>query len=331
MTVREGLTAAGAARLLELKQSEFDLAIRLGHIRAVSRAAGGPARVARAEIERLRGAPGFPKELRERVRTAGTGEGARLLAISPGRFTRLARTGHFAPVVFYLNRYHAVVWLYLVEELEDFAADHPDLLSGRTPPAQRAMLDEGEDRRARTWRGRLLELLLREARDPWERAAAVAAVLDPDTVAEVVTDPGERETLRLLRPELVPVRPLSPAAQDVVDRLRLADHPSEILRHRMSLALAVREARLGRSGPGAGPVAGRGAGVVLGPVGVLGVGRATVPAVPVPAVSVPARGPEPVPAGRVAAPRRRSRGRSLFKRLWPRGPRHAVRPPRRDS
>ncbi|MFF8955517.1 DUF6397 family protein [Streptomyces sp. NPDC014894] len=243
MAVQERLTTAGAARLLELKRSEFDLAVQLGHVRAPSRAGGGAPGVARAEIERLRGSRGFPEELRERVRTVGTREGAELLGISPARFTRLARTGHFAPVTVHTNRYHAVVWRYLAVELREFAEDCPDLLSGRTPPALREMLDEGEDRRARAWRGRRLGTLLRVVRDPWERSAAVAALLDPVTVAEVVTDPYERACLRLLRPEPVPPRPLSPPAQEVLDRLRVADRPDEVLRYRVSLALALRQAR----------------------------------------------------------------------------------------
>lgn len=257
MTVKEAATrslALGRAAMeLDLRRGEFDLAVQLGHVRTVRGASGGvsggPPRIARQEVDRLRSAEGFPDALRERVRTIGTVEGARLISISPARFTRLARTGHFTPIRFYLNRYRAVVWLYLAEELSDFAQAHQELLSGRMPPALRTALDGGEDRRARNWRGRRLGLLLRRTEDPWERAAAIASVLDPVAVAEVVADPYERSHLRVLRPELVPGRPESQAAREVVERLLLADHPDEILWHRVSLAEALREARELRAAP----------------------------------------------------------------------------------
>ncbi|MFF8842101.1 DUF6397 family protein [Streptomyces sp. NPDC015127] len=240
----QGLALSRAARDLSLKRSELDLAVQLGQVRTTPDASGGPPRIARYEIDRLRAAEGFPDVLRERVRTVGTREGAELLAITGHRFTGLARTGHFVPVRFYLNRYRAVVWLYLACELRDFAQDHAELLTGRTPPAVRAALDAGEDRRARNWRGRKLGLLLRSTADPWARAAAIAAVLDPVSVAEVVPDPYERSRLRVLRPDLLPGgRPESPAGRELVDRLLLADHPDEILWHRVSLAEALREAR----------------------------------------------------------------------------------------
>lgn len=243
------LTLGRAAQELNLKRGELDLAVQLGHIRTTPGASGGPPRIDRQEIDRLRGAEGFPDALRERVRTVGTIEGARLISISPARFTRLARTGHCIPIRFYLNRYRAVVWLYLAEEISEFALAHPALLSGRTPPALRTMLDAGEDRRARNWRGRRLGLLLRRTEDPWERAAAIASVLDPVAVGEVVPDPYERSRLRVLRPELVAGRPESQAGRELVERLLLADHPDEILWHRVSLAQALREARELRPAP----------------------------------------------------------------------------------
>ncbi|MGW6461383.1 DUF6397 family protein, partial [Streptomyces sp. NPDC055078] len=230
------LAPGRAAQELELRRGEFELAAQLGHIRVTPGASGGPPRVAQREIDRLRGADGFPDALRDRVRTVGTAQGAQRLAISPGRFTRLARTGHFAPIRFYLNRYRAVVWRYLADDLDDFALDHPALLTGRTPPGLRVLLDAGEDRRPRGWRGRRLGLLLRAAGGPWERAAAIAALLDPVAVAEVVPDPDERSYLRVLRPAFIPARPESPAAHEVVERLLLAEHPDEILWHRAKLA-----------------------------------------------------------------------------------------------
>ncbi|MET7617589.1 DUF6397 family protein [Streptomyces sp. NPDC005408] len=258
MTVKEAakpgaavrsLALGRAAQELDLKRGELDLAVQLGLVRTAPGASGGPPRIDRQEVDRLREAEGFPDALRERVRTVGTMEGSGLVSISPARFTRLARTGHFTPIRFYLNRYRAVVWLYLAEELREFARANPALLSGRTPPALRTMLDAGEDRRARNWRGRGLGLLLRGTDDPWQQAAAIASVLDSATLAEVVPDPYERSHLRVLRPELVPGRPESAAAREVVERLLLADHPDEILWHRVSLAHALREARELRPAP----------------------------------------------------------------------------------
>ncbi|WP_267241811.1 DUF6397 family protein [Streptomyces sp. PR69] len=242
-------TAGRAARELGLRRGEFDLAVQLGHIRTEPGASGRPPRVAESEVERLRRAEGFPGALRERVRTVGVMEGAQLISISPARFARLARTGHLTPVRFYLNRYRAVVWGYLADEIREFARSHPGLLSGRTPPAMRALLEEGVDRRARNWRGRRLGMLLRQTDDPWEQAAAITAVLDPVTVADVVADPYERAHLRQLRPELARVREESPAARAVVQRLLLADDPDELHWHRESLADTLRQARALRPAP----------------------------------------------------------------------------------
>ncbi|MGW7368393.1 DUF6397 family protein, partial [Streptomyces sp. NPDC054841] len=232
-----------AATALELKRGEFDLALQLGYIRTVPGKSTGRGRVSQEEIDRLRAADGFPDALRERVRTVGTAEAARLLSTTPARFTRLARTGHFTPVRFYLNRYRAVVWLYLSPELQDFAAHNPDLLDGRLPAGLRARLDDGEDWRARNWRGRRLGILLRQADGPWERTAAIASLLDQVQVAEVVDDPYERAHLERLRPEPPYGRTESLAVRDTTDRLLLADDPDEILWHRMSLALSLDEAR----------------------------------------------------------------------------------------
>ncbi|MGW4202337.1 DUF6397 family protein [Streptomyces sp. NPDC004726] len=237
------LTRGGAARALELKRGEFDLAVQLGQVRAACGVNGVPLSVAKEEIDRLRAADGFPDVLRNRVRTVGTAEGAALVSITPARFTRLARTGHFTPVRFYLNRYRAVVWLYLAEELRDFTVIHPELLRGRIPPALRTMLDAGADRRPRNWRTRRLGLQLRTTEDPWGRAAAIASLLAPGTVAHVVPDPCERSHLQALRPEFVTARPVSPTAREVVGRLLLADDPDEIMWHRISLAHELLEAR----------------------------------------------------------------------------------------
>ncbi|MFF5933576.1 DUF6397 family protein [Streptomyces sp. NPDC012508] len=268
------LAPARAAQELELRRDEFQLAVQLGLVRTVSGAApgtpppsraaagggpgaapgvagarGGRRRVEQSEIDRLRSAPDFPAGLRDRVRTVGTSEAAELLAVPPDRFTKLARTGHFSPVRFYLNRYRAVVWLYLAGELGEFALTHPGLLTGRLPRDIRERADGGEDRRPRNWRARRLGLLLRSTEDPWARAAAIASLLDPGQLSEVVGDPYERTHLDGLRPEAPSGRSESAAARDIVDRLMVADDPDEILWHRMSLALALGEARADRPAP----------------------------------------------------------------------------------
>ncbi|MEV7686837.1 DUF6397 family protein [Streptomyces bungoensis] len=234
-----------AARELGLKRAEFDLAVHLGRIRTVPDEGGGSRRVERAEIERLRAQEGFPETLRQRVQVVGTAEGAALMEISAGRFTRLARLGLLVPVRLYLNRYRAVVWLYLAEELRQFAAgeENAHLLKGRTPETLRSQVAAGVDLRARNWRGRHLGFLLRQAEDPWARAGAVAAFLPPVEVADVVTDPGERAELHRFRP--APPHqgaPGSPTAH-LAGELMTAQDPDEIGWLRSDLAHAVREAR----------------------------------------------------------------------------------------
>ncbi|MEU5591570.1 DUF6397 family protein [Streptomyces sp. NPDC020298] len=241
-----------AARELGLKRSEFELAVHLGRIRTVpDEGGGGRRRVDRAEIERLRGQDGFPESLRESVRAVGTTEGAALMEVSAARFTRLARLGLVVPVTFYLNRYRAVVWLYLAEELRKFAADEQNarLLTGRTPQALRDRLGEGLDLRARTWRGRHLGFLLRQAGDPWERAGAMAAFLDPVHISDVVKDPYERAHVNRFRPG-PPAQgaPGTPSA-DLAERIMTADDPDEVGWLRGDLAQTVDEARAHRPAP----------------------------------------------------------------------------------
>ncbi|MEV4946529.1 DUF6397 family protein [Streptomyces sp. NPDC053755] len=289
MTVDDGartLALGRAAQELELRREEFRLALQLGLVRTVPAAGpGGPAgdgtagppgslgtgstrgsfgtggtrgpfgargarrRVDRREIDRLRAAPDFPHGLRERVRAVGTAEAAALLSVTPDRFTKLARTGHFSPVRFYLNRYRTVVWLYLAGELGEFALAHRELLTGRLPRPVRERFEAGEDHRPRNWRARRLGLLLRSTEDPWERAAAIASLLDPVQLAEVADDPYERAYLDRLRPEPPSGRTESAAALEITDRLLLADDPDEILWHRLSLVLALDEAREQRQAP----------------------------------------------------------------------------------
>ncbi|MFE1025084.1 DUF6397 family protein [Streptomyces sp. NPDC058818] len=240
-----------AARELGLRRSEFDLAVHLGRVRTVPDEGGGGRRVARDEIERIRAGEGFPEALRDSVRTVGTMEGAALMDVPRARFTRLARLGLLVPVKFYVNRYRAVVWLYLADELRQFATDERNaaLLKGRTPEGLRDQLTEGLDLRPRNWRGRHLGFLLRQADDPWARAAAVASVLDPVEVSGVVRDPYERSYLHRFRP-VPPAHgsPGSPAAQ-LAEEIMTATDPDEIDWLRTDLAGAVEAARGQRPAP----------------------------------------------------------------------------------
>ncbi|MFE9644865.1 DUF6397 family protein [Streptomyces sp. NPDC006365] len=249
--VRPSLALSRAARELGLKRGEFDLAVRLGCIRTVHDEGGGGRRVARTEIDRVRSDTGFPEALRERVKAVGTAEGAALMGVSAARFTRFARLGLIAPVKWYLNRYRAVVWLYLAEELRQFAAseDNAPLLSGRTPEGLRGQLDAGVDLRARNWRGRHVGFLLRQTEDPWARAAAVASLLDPAQVAEIIEDPYERAHLNRFHPQQrAHGAPDSPAAH-VAARITTAQDPDEISWLRSDLANAIEEARQERPAP----------------------------------------------------------------------------------
>ncbi|MGK5728849.1 DUF6397 family protein [Streptomyces sp. URMC 124] len=238
-----------AARELGLRPREFELAVQLGHVRTVS-APGGRPRVAREEIERHRSGEGFPGSLRNRLWAVGTAEAAQLMGVSPARFARLAKGGCFAPVAFYVNRYRAVVWRYLAADLVEFADANPELLTGRTPAALRLELEGRDDQRARSWRARRLDQLTGQAADPWERAAAVAAVLASDQLADAVPDPYERAYVSSLRPDLAGIRTDSEAAREVIERVTLAAGADEIGRHRERLALALSAARAVRSAPG---------------------------------------------------------------------------------
>ncbi|MFE3657429.1 DUF6397 family protein [Streptomyces sp. NPDC059165] len=253
----EMLTFSRAAPALELRKAEFDLAVHLGYVRTVRDAAGGAGSasvtgtgtrvrrgaVPRGEIDRLRATDGFPGALQERVRTVGTAEAAGILAITAARFTRLARMGHLTPVRFSVNRYRAVVWMYLASEVHEFARRNPDLLVGKLPAPLRTRVASGEDWRARNWRGRRLGALLRQADGSLERAAAFASLLDPAQVAEVVDDPYERVCLERLRPEPPYAHAESSAVREVTALLLQADDPDEVLWCRTGLARSLDEAR----------------------------------------------------------------------------------------
>lgn len=248
--VPTGTVAAGrAAQELGLRRAEFELAVHLGLIVVGAPPGGGRPRVHEKEVARLRDQPGFPDDLAERVRTAGTAGGATLLGIAPARFTRLARAGCFSPVTLYLNRYRAVVWLYLADELASFALREPELLAGRTPLGMRTMLESGADWRARNWRTQRVDRLLNRTQDPWARTAVQASALDPVQLAEVVEDPYERAYLVRMRPEPVFGRPGSRAAREAMGELMLADDPDEILWRRVNLTLELDRAREDRPAP----------------------------------------------------------------------------------
>ncbi|MER5810795.1 DUF6397 family protein [Streptomyces sp. NPDC002033] len=236
-----GLRAAGE---LGLRRGEFARAVQLGLVRAGPRAPSGAARFARAELERVRAREGFPQALREQVETvAGADAGAGVLGIGPSRFTRLARCGHLIPVGYRVNRYRAVVWIYLTAELREFAAKEPGTLTGAAPPQDRELVLAGADLRPRRWRGRHVGLLLRRTADPWERAAVLASVLPGSEVRLAVPDPAERIVLAALAPPPPYGHPQAPAAAAVADRLLLAEPPDEVHWYRTSLDFALTGAR----------------------------------------------------------------------------------------
>ncbi|MFE9391773.1 DUF6397 family protein [Streptomyces sp. NPDC006784] len=256
-----------AARELGLRPREFELAVQIEEVRTVPGPEGGARRVPRAEVERIKASSGFPGMLRERLRVMGVREASALLDISPSRCARLARAGCFAPVSFYVNRYRSVVWLYLAEELRDFAENNPQLLTGHLPTGLRAGLEAGTDHRARRWRGRRVGQLTRHAADHWERAAVRASVLDDAVLAEAVPDSGERARLRALRPGFLEVRSAAEATRDVLEDVCLAEGAEEIRWYRFLLDADLETARAaeapaacatrGAREPGSGSAEGR--------------------------------------------------------------------------
>lgn len=122
-------------------------------------------------------------------------------------------------------------------------------MTGRAPDRMRARLDAGIDLRPRNWRSRHAGHLLGQSADAWERAAAVASLLDPVTVLELVKCPYERGYLNKLRPESTGHgAPDSPSAR-IAERIMTADDPHEISWLRASLLLSLAEARRLRPAP----------------------------------------------------------------------------------
>jgi hypothetical protein len=246
-----GLSAARDE--LGLDQREFELAVQLGEVRTVPgerRGTVGEHRmVARAELERLRAEDGFPSTLRDRLRLVGTVAGAEALGVSRDRFGKLARAGCFRPARWYVNRYQAVVWLYLAHEVREFGALNPHLLARRLPSGLRARIEAGGDLRARGWRSRCVERLVADATDAWQEAAVWAALLGPQETARVAPDRREREHLHQLLPALSPGKPGIYAPRAVVEAHLLADDAEEIMFAVLCLGHALERARTVRPLP----------------------------------------------------------------------------------
>lgn len=256
------LLALGRARdELGLDEDEFALALQIGEVRAV---ACGPAlwKVPRSEVDRWQrqgrgpdpdadsdaAADRGPDGLRERLRLVSSAGAAAMMGVGRQRFVLLARCGTFRPVRWYVNQYRAVVWLYLAREVTEFAARNPGLLKGPMPAELHEADGDGRDRRARGWRERRTEQLVRDAWDAWHEAAVWAALLGPDGVAEAVPDPVERAYLRVLRAGLPPGRAGRASLRTVRD-VTTADHPEEISHALLALAEALSRARVLRPAP----------------------------------------------------------------------------------
>lgn len=244
----EALGMQRAREELCLQAAEFEVALQIGEVRTAP-AVGGRRRVVREDVDRLRGEEGFPDGLRARLALVGGIEAAAMIGISRERFTRLAKAGFLRPVRWYVNRYRAVVWLYLAEDVRRFAREHPALLEGRLPAELREALDGGEDRRARGWRSRRVEELVRDAEDAWAEAAAWAALLGPRATAEAVSDVRERACLRGLCPALPAGSAGLYASRELTEAQVVACDPDEIAFAHVSLADALIRARAIRPGP----------------------------------------------------------------------------------
>jgi hypothetical protein len=247
-TAPETVTLNRAREELGLDFSLFELALQLGEIRTVPRGAG-QWRVPVDEVTRLRDAEGHPQALLDRLRLVTSTEGAAMIGISRDRLVRLARLGLIRPVRWYVNRYRALVWVYLGQELREFAAASPALLEGRLPAGLREAPDAGEDQRARGWRSRRVAQLVRDSHDAWEEAAVWAALLGPEVADEALPDPLERARLRDIRAALPPGRPGPLASPELIRGLTTADDPDEIALALIGLADALGRARSEQPAP----------------------------------------------------------------------------------
>jgi hypothetical protein len=241
------LTLGRARDALGLEYDEFDVAVQIGEVPTV---VCGPRmwKVRSEDVDRLRAEGGHPLPLRERVRLVGSADAAKQLGVGRERFVRLARTGFVRPVRWYANRYHALVWMYLAQELPQLAEQSPALMSGPLPEGLREAVANGEDERARGWRARRVAQLVRDSYDVWEEAAVWSALLGPELIDSVVPDPDERSHLRKLRAALPPGRP-GLATPEQIRSVTTADHPDEIALALMALADALGRARELRPAP----------------------------------------------------------------------------------
>ncbi|MEV6265321.1 DUF6397 family protein [Streptomyces sp. NPDC051784] len=255
-SAREWVSAGRAAAELALKHDEVDLAVHLGLIDGGPVVGAARPPIHRSEIDRLRADPGFPEQLKERVRTVSTAEGASLLRTDPARFTALARAGYLPPVAFHLNRRRTVVWLHLAQELRDFAAREPDLPAEWMPRRLRTTRTRGADLRARNWRSRRIHRLLKRAADPWVRASLQASALAAVQLAEVVEDPYERAHLARVRPQALIGRPGTVAGREAVARMMLAEDPDETHWRRANLTQELDRARTAAPAPRPGRLPG---------------------------------------------------------------------------
>ena len=237
---------------LGLDYDEFEVALQVGEVPTVV-CGPGVWKVPRAELARLRGAEGRPDTLLERLRLVSSGGAAEAMGTGRDRFVRLARAGCVRPVRWYVNQYRVVVWLYLAREAAEFAEGNPGVLSGRLPVPLRGSGDGGTDLRARGWRARRAEQLVRDAADAWEEAAVWAALLGPEIAAEAVPDPYERAHLQRLRSALPPGRP-GRATPEQVRSVTTADAPDEIAAGLGALAEALGRARAGQPAPRPSPL-----------------------------------------------------------------------------
>lgn len=236
---------------LGLEGGEFELAVQVGEVPTVA-CGSGLWKVRARDLARLGPAGGGPQALLARIQLVTSGEGAETMGVGRDRFTKLARTGFVRPVRWYVNRYQALVWMYLARELREFAEANPALLTGPLPGALREAVRGGEDQRARGWRERRVAQLVRDAYDAWDEAAVWAALLGPEITDEAVPDPHERARLRRLRGALPPGR-TGFAAPELVRRLTTADHPEEIATAVAALADALGRARECRPAPHPAP------------------------------------------------------------------------------
>ncbi|MFJ1586705.1 DUF6397 family protein [Streptomyces sp. NPDC088197] len=244
----ETLTLNRAREELGLDFTLFELALQLGEIRTVSRGSG-QWRVPVDEVTRLRDAEGHPQALLDRLRLVTSTEGAAMIGISRDRLVRLARLGLIRPVRWYVNRYRALVWVYLGHELREFAAGSPAMLKGRLPAGLRDALDAGQDQRALGWRSRRVAQLVRDCHDAWDEAAVWAALLGPEVTDDAVPDPFDRARLRGIRVALPPGRPGPLASPELTRSLTTADHPDEIALALVALADALGRARTEQPAP----------------------------------------------------------------------------------